>query len=196
MRTIAKPPPPAEKKKTERWLGRHKFGRRLLKMAGREARRLLPAWVFFYLSFSLLRLTQTAVLQDFGVSVVPPSRVLAGSLIVAKAIITVDQLRVFGHLAGRPVLISSFFRTAIYTLVIFFFLYADALFQNRALGLAAASLEFGHRLASLRFWVIQAWLVVLLFIFSAVQAFARKLGGHRFRRYLLGRVEKRSGLHP
>lgn len=157
---------------------------------GREARRLLPSWLFFYLSFSLLRLTQTAVLQEFGVSVVPPSRVLAGSLIVAKAIITVDSLKMFRSLDARPVLIAAFFKTAIYYLLVFFFQYSETLFEFRLFGLEAASQEFAHRLSSLRFWVIQVWLVVLLFGFSAVRSMARKVGARRFRRHLLGRVDR------
>lgn len=177
---------PSAAKKTER----HPLVRRVRERLGREVRRLLPSWLFFYLSFSLLRLTQTAVLQEFGVSVVPPSRVLAGSLIVAKAILTVDSLRMFRSLDGRPVLIAAFFKTAIYYLLVFFFQYSEALFEFRLLGLEAASQEFAHRLASLRFWVIQVWLVVLLFAFSVVRSLARKTGPRRLRRLLLGRIER------
>jgi hypothetical protein len=190
-KTIARAPPPAHKA-AERPAQKHRLARRFVKRLGLEARRLLPSWLFFYLSFSLLRLTQTAVLQQAGVSVLPPSRVLAGSLIVAKAIITVDAMKLFRRLDARPVLISAFFKTAIYTLVVFVFQYSEALFEFRFLGLTAASMEFGHRLGTLRFWVIQAWLVILLFLFSAVRALARKLGRHRFRRLLLGALERRT----
>jgi len=164
-----------------------KWIRRLVQRGGREAQKLLPAWLFFYLSFSLLRLTQTAVLQEFGVSSLPPSRVLAGSLIVAKALLTVDSFRVFAPLEQRPVLVTAFCMTFVYALLVFFFQYAEALFELRALGLTEASLEFGRRLASLRFWVIQVWLLILIFAFSATRAFARRLGRHRFRHYFLGR---------
>ena len=184
--------PPSEHKPVEKPVPKRRlFARRFWRKLAVEAQRLLPAWLFFYLIFSLLRLTQTAVLQEFGVSVVPPSKVLAGSLIVAKAIITVDQLRLFRRLEERPVLISAPFKTAFYYLVVFFFQYSETLFEFRHLGLEAASLEFGHRLGSLRFWVIQVWLLILLFLFSAVRAFARKLGPHRFRRHMLGRLEPR-----
>jgi len=187
---IARPPPPAVKSAEKP--PRHRFARRVWIRLAHEAQRLLPAWLYFYLIFSLLRLTQTAVLHEFGVSVTPPSRVLAGSLIVAKAIITVDALRVFRRLDSRAVLISAPFKTAIYYLTIFFFQYSETLFEFRLHGLEAASLEFGRRLGTPRFWVIQAWLVVLLFAFSAVRAFARKVGPRRFRRHLLGPHDRRS----
>lgn len=188
---IARPPPPVQKTAEKPAPKRRLFARRFWKKLGHEASRLLPAWLFFYLCFSLLRITQTAVLQEFGVSATPPSRVLAGSLIVAKAIITVDALRLFRRLDARPVLISAPFKTAFYYLVVFFFQYSETLFEFRHQGLEAASLEFGHRLGSLRFWVIQVWLLLLLFLFSSVRAFARKLGPHRFRHHLLGPPERR-----
>jgi len=98
----------------------------------------------------------------------------------------------FRRLDERPVLISAPFKTAFYYLLVFFFQYSETLFEFRHLGLESASLEFGHRLGSLRFWVIQAWLVVLLFLFSSVRAFARKMGPRRFRRYLLGSLDRRT----
>ena len=164
-----------------------RLGLRLWRRAKVEAQKLLPAWLFFYLSFSLLRLTQTAVLQEHGVTILPPSKVLAGSLIVAKALLTVDSLRLFARLENRPIIVTALLKTFVYALVTFFFEYSAALVELRGLGLAQASQEFAHRLASLRFWVIQVWLVVLLFAFSGARTLARRLGRRRFRRLFLGR---------
>jgi len=162
-------------------------GGRLWKRLGREARRLLPAWLFFFLSFSLLRLTQTAVLLEHGVRTVPPSRVLAGSLIVAKALMTVDAIKLFRRLENRPVIILSLCKTFVYMLVIFFFQYSETLFEHRREGFVAGSEDFARQLASLRFWIIQVWLVVLLFLFSATRTLRARLGRGRFRRLFVGR---------
>jgi hypothetical protein len=143
--------------------------------------------VFFFLSFSLLRLTQTAVLQAYGVTAMPPSRVWVGSLLVSKALITVDRLQYFARLDQRPIIVAALFRTFVYVLVVFFFEYSDALFSKRAEGVAAGSAEFARQLASFRFWIIQVWLVVLLFLFSVGRALARRLGRRRFRRLFIGR---------
>ncbi len=160
---------------------------RLWKRAKHEVRRLFPAWLYFFLSFSLLRLTQTAVLQEFGVTAMPQSRVLMGSVLVAKALITVDQLKLFRRLNDRPVLVSALFRTYAYMLVVFFFEYSEVLFENRKQGFAAGSAEFAAQVASLRFWVIQIWVLVLLFVFSGARALVQRLGRRRFRQIFVGR---------
>src|SRR5687768_184760 len=113
MKTLRREPGSAAGR-TGKAVRRKGLGRRLLLRAQIEARRLMPAWLFFFLSFSLLRLTQTAVLQEFGVSVMPQSRVLAGSILVAKAIITVDSLRMLAALENRPVLTAALCKTLLY----------------------------------------------------------------------------------
>jgi hypothetical protein len=176
---------PAKVAETEpRW---KKAARWILMRAGREARSLLPAWLFFLLSFSLLRWTQTAILSESGVTVLPPSKVLIGSLIVAKALLTVDSLRILARLNSLPILVSALFRTVIYGSLVFFFEYSEVLFTLRARGFEEASHEFSLRLNSPRFWVIQVWIVVLLFAFTLARTFARRLGRRRFRRLLLGK---------
>jgi len=183
-RTSLKPPAPARKAETT-VVGRLRRGR-LWKRLSHEAKRLLPAWLFFFLAFSLLRLTQTAVLQEYGVRVLPPSKVFAGALIVAKALLTVDSIKLFARLEGRPVFITALFKTFVYMLVVFVFEYSEALFELRHEGFTAGNEEFARRLASLRFWVIQVWLVVLLFLFSATRTLRQRLGKRQFRRLFVG----------
>lgn len=183
VRTL--PRAPAPEKGAER--PRKTLRGRLWKRVSREVRQLVPAWLFFFLSFSLLRLTQTAVLEEFGVDVIPPSHVLAGSLIVAKALMTVDALRIFRRLEDRPIIVVALIKTVIYGIVVFFFEYSETLFEFRGEGISRGSLEFAHRMESLRFWVIQVWLVILLFVYSTLRGFAHRLGRGRFRRLLIGR---------
>lgn len=186
MATRTSSRPPSRTVRPEAPAVRSTWGGRLWKRLGREARRLLPAWLFFFLSFSLLRLTQTAVLQEFGVTVLPASKVLAGSLIVAKALMTVDAVKLFARFEGRPILITAICKTFLYMLVVFFFEYGDVIFEFRHQGFTAGSEEFARRLGSMRFWVIQVWLVVLLFLFSATRTLRQRLGRGRFRRLFVG----------
>jgi len=170
--------------KPSRWL---RAGRWIWRRARREARRLLPAWIFFFLSFTLLRLTQTAVLLEYGVQTLPPSKVLIGALIVAKALLTVDTFRFFTRLESQPVILAALLKTALYAVLVFFFEYSETLYQERRQSLAHGHEEFVRQLGSLRFWIIQLWVVVLLFAFSAVRTLSRRLGPRRFRRLLIGR---------
>ena len=159
----------------------------------RELRNVLPAWVFLLLSFTLLRLTQVAVLLQYGASVLPPSQVVVGSLLVAKALVTVDSLHLFSRLETRPVIVAAALRTALYLPLVFVFQYLEALVDLRRLGLGEASREFAGRLGTLLVWVIQLWLAVLLFGFSVARTFSQRLGRPRFWHILIGRPRNEGG---
>src|SRR5215510_16362375 len=100
-----------------------------------EAVGILPTFVFFFVTFSLLRLTQSVILKEAGVSVVPPSKVLVGSLLVAKALLTVDKMNIFRRLERRPVLSVALGKTMVYFIAAFIFQYGDGIYEFRHLGL-------------------------------------------------------------
>lgn len=161
--------------------------RRVLRRVVAELRNLAPAWLYLFLSFSLLRLTMVVVLHEQGVERLPPSRVLFGSLIVAKALMTVDTFRLFPRLEERPVLFAALLRTSLYAALVFVFQFTDVLWDRRHEGLSGGIAEFGRRLGAARFWVLEIWLLILLLGFSLVRTFSRRLGRERFRRILIGR---------
>lgn len=152
-----------------------------------EARHILPAWIYLVLSFSLLRLTLVATLREHGVEALPPSRVLLGSLIVAKALMTVDTLRLFPKLEERPILIAALLRAALYMALVFAFQFVDAMMERRHQGFLRGAEAFADRCGSLLFWVLQIWLLVLLLGFSVARTLGRRLGRETFRRMLIGR---------
>ncbi|HVE41005.1 MAG TPA: hypothetical protein VNM14_14010 [Planctomycetota bacterium] len=151
-----------------------------------EAVHLLPGFLFFFLAFSLLRLTQSVILKEAGITTVPPSKVLVGSLIVAKALLTVDKFNLFRRLERRPVLSIVVVKTAVYFVAALLFQYGDGLYEFRHRDLSEASHLVAARFSSPRFWVIQAWLLVLLFAFGSARELARKVGRKRFRKLFFG----------
>jgi hypothetical protein len=162
-------------------------GRRLWKRVQKELRSLVPAWVFFYVLFSLLRLTQTAVLTEHHITASPPSRVLIGSLIVAKSVLLVDLIPFLRRLESKPVVVAAAGKTVSYFLIVFIFEYLDLLVVHRREGLTAATRRFGSELTSSLFWVLQLWMFLLLFTYSATRALSRTFGAKRFREVLFGR---------
>jgi hypothetical protein len=151
-----------------------------------EALGLLPTFGFFFVAFSLLRLTQSVILKEAHVSVVPPSKVLVGSILVAKALLTVDKLKLFRRLEQRPVLSVALGKTLVYFVVAFVFQYGDGIYEFRHLGLGEASRMVAGRFSTPRFWMIQVWLLLLLLILSSTREFARKIGPKRFRKLFFG----------
>jgi hypothetical protein len=161
----------------------HRIGRRLLE----EGRSLVPAWLFFFSLFFLLRLMRTQIPKEQQGGTLPPSRVLLGSLLVAKGILLVDLIPFVKRLARFPVFGSASLKTLAYYLICFLFQYLDELLGLRHQGMAAATREFGRNLLRFGFWVDQVWLVVLLFGYSATRELFHHLGPTRFREVFFGR---------
>jgi hypothetical protein len=151
-----------------------------------EALHLLPTFVYLFLAFSLLRLTQSVILKEAGIHAVPPSKVLVGSIIVAKALLTVDKFNLFKRLERRPVIGIALTKTLVYFMAALLFQYGDGLYEFRHLELSAASRQVAARFSTPRFWVIQAWLLVLLFAFGCARETVRKVGRRRFRKLFFG----------
>jgi hypothetical protein len=148
---------------------------------------LFPIWLFFFSSFSLLRLTQTSILEEYKIHTFPPSQVLVGSLIIAKIFLVADRLRFVNRFESRSVLVSALWKGWIYVGLAFLLEYAEDIFDLRHHGFAKANEEVVARLSHLRFWLLQVWLVLLLFGFIVHREFVRKMGRERFREVFLGR---------
>ena len=178
---VAEKPPPGASPPVE--IG----GRRLWKRALEEVVSITPAWIFFTLLFSLLWLTQAAILREHRLHPVPPLRVLVGSILVAKGLLLIDMIPLFRELEKKPVLVAAFWKMWYYFVALFLLQYLDGLFDHRHQGWAAGNRAFLAGLSLPQFWVLQLWLVVSLFLFSAIRNLVHKLGRQRSRELLIGR---------
>jgi hypothetical protein len=155
---------------------------RHFKRIGHELRQLLPVWLFFFLAFSLLRLTQSVTLSQFGFHSTTPSLVLLGSLIVAKSFLLLDLFSFVERFNGRPLLYSVVWKTGIYYVGAFVIFCLEQLIE---LGIkhhsfAFAQTQLSDALSKPRFWVVQLWLVLLLFAYSAARETMRAIGRDHF----------------
>jgi hypothetical protein len=160
---------------------------RLVEFVLEEARSLLPAWLFFLALFVLLRLTRMEILAEHHIRTFPPSRVLLGSIVVAKGILLVDLIPFIKTMERSSVLEAAALKTLSYYVIVFVFEAVDGIFELRREGFVPASLEFVRQLSTAGFWVIQVWLVLLLFAYSAARELSHKLGPRRFRELLIGK---------
>lgn len=144
---------------------------RLFKNAGKELKELLPVWLFFFVAFSLLRLTQSVILREAGFNSSTPSLVLVGSLIVAKVFLVLDWFSFVERFKEKPLVFDVLWKTGIYFVGSFIFYCAEQLIEtmikDHDAGLAWRKLEMS--LATPRMWVILVWLLVLLFVYTAAR---------------------------
>ena len=151
-----------------------------------EVRNMLFVAVFFFISFSLLQLTKAAVLQKFDLHTLNPLHALVGALIVAKVLVIADAIPLVARYDSRPVVLAASWKTGFYLLLAVGFEFVDALVEHRHQGLREAAGKFGEEASTPIFWMLQAWLLILLFLFSAVRDLIRRLGRDRIREHFWG----------
>lgn len=149
---------------------------------GHELKQLFPIWLFFFLAFSLLRLTQSVILHELGINFTTPSLVLMGSLVVAKAFLVLDWFRFVGRYNGKPLIAGVMWRTWIYYLGAFLMYCLEQLLESalKHHDPALAWDKLSMALMTPRFWIIQLWLVLLIFAFTATRETVRALGRSQF----------------
>jgi hypothetical protein len=161
---------------------------RILKVIKDEGISLFPVWLFFFLAFSLLRLTENIRLREQGIHLSTPSLVLVGSLIVAKAFLILNVFRFMNRYEGRPLIYSVLWKTVIYwvgSLVVF---YLEQVLEVvlKTHDLAKARELVFTKMDVPQFWISATWLALLLFAFCGTQELARTIGMQRFKQMWFG----------
>jgi hypothetical protein len=162
---------------------------------GHELKRLFPIWLFFFLAFGLLRLTQSVVLRGLGVNFTTPSLVLVCSLIVAKAYLILDWFRFVARYNDRPLIVSVIWKSGIYYLGTFVVYVLEQLieFTLKHHNPSLVWERLSRALVTPRFWIIQLWLVLLMFAFTATRETIRALGKSQFMMLWFGSLAKSFG---
>jgi hypothetical protein len=155
---------------------------RISKAIKHEIAQLIPIWLFFFLAFSLLRLTQAMLLREQGLQLSTPSLVLVGSLIVAKAFLIMDVFRFMNRFDHRPIIYSTLWKSGIYWVgvVVVFYLeqLAELLLNHHTL--TQAHQEMISRMGTPRFALAAVWVALLIFGFCATREVSRTIGKKRF----------------
>ncbi|TRW93076.1 hypothetical protein [Candidatus Methylobacter oryzae] len=149
---------------------------------------MLPPALFFFLSFSLLKLTENLILREYGISMTSFAGAAIGALIIAKVVLVVDHLPFTTKFSGKPLLHNVIWKSGIYFAATFTFRYVEQMVSFlREYGDFTTANQ--HLLAGIvwpHFWLIQIWLVILLFIYCAVRELIRAIGTEEVMRLFLG----------
>jgi len=166
---------------------------RILKVIKDEAISLFPVWLFFFLAFSLLRLTESVALSEHGFHISTPSLVLVGSLIVAKAFLIMNVFRFMNRYEGRPLIYSVLWKTVVYWVGALIVFYAEQVLEVllKLHDLTKAREIVFSKMAVPQFWISSTWLALLLFAFCGTREVARTIGKERFKQMWFG-----TSVHP
>jgi hypothetical protein len=128
------------------------------------------------------------MLREYGLRVSAVAGATVAALLVAKVVLVVDMLPVINRFPEKPLIYNVVWKTAIYVGASLVAHYLEHLLPLwwRLGDLTAANERLWNELVWPHFWAIQLWLVVLIFVYSALRELARVLGRHRVRQIFFG----------
>ena len=152
----------------------------------RELREALPATLFFLAAFHMIAVTKTVILADYHLDATRSAFATVAALIVAKSILLVEKMRI-ARLFSRPRLASVLWKTLLFGVVASAFRVLEEVIPAMSAheGLVVATRQAFGAVSWAHFWVIQMWLLALLFLYCLAAELVRVIGPAKVRAILL-----------
>src|SRR3989304_3666323 len=155
----------------------------------KEIQELIPPTIFFFIAFNIIALTSALNLRQYGISVLTFAMAALGALVAGKAVLITDKLSFINRFPDKPLIYNVVWKTLIYWLAFFFIQYLEPLihFLFRYGSLSSANRHLFEEVVWPRFWAIQIWLLVLLFVYCGFRELIRVVGRHTVIEMFFGR---------
>jgi hypothetical protein len=159
-----------------------------------EVAKLLPPTIFFFIAFHLLALSRSLMLRQYGVSMSAVAGATVGALVAGKVVLIADMLPFMHRFPNRPLIYNVVWKTMIYLIAASVIRYLEHLIPVwwRTGDLDVAYHRLREEVIWPHFWMIQLWLLVLLFMYSFGHELVRLIGPDEVRRMFFG-VPGRAG---
>lgn len=149
---------------------------------------ILPPTIFFTISFGLILATTRLIMRQYSIPWTESGAAIVGGLLVGKVVLIVDQAPFVNRFPDRPLIYNTVWKSLIY---IFAALLVHCLTQIIPLIFEQESFReaLRHLVSEIewsRFFLIQMWMTVLLFIFCAFRELVRAIGKDRFIQMFFG----------
>ena len=132
-----------------------------------QVKHVLAPTIFFLFGFNLILFTRWMTLQEHGIPFTNFFAASLAALLVGKAVLVVDNLRLMHRFDGAPLIQPILFKSTIYWVVVFVFRLAEGLLHFLRNGGSLG--DFPDFLAVQfswpRFFAIQIWLMVLFLVY-------------------------------
>ncbi|MGH8064591.1 MAG: hypothetical protein ACRERE_05010 [Candidatus Entotheonellia bacterium] len=149
-----------------------------------EIRELIPAVIYFFVTFNIIGFTKALLLREYGITVSTFVGATLGALLVAKAVLIVGVLPFMEPFRKIPIIYNVLWKTMLYWLAAIMIQLLEEVIRSllKHGGLAPA----WDVVWQPHFWVIQIWLVMVLLVFCTFRELIRVLGSERAREIFLG----------
>ena len=161
----------------------------VMKTIAHEVRELLPSFIFFFLAFSLIVITDALTTEEYGIKPFDVAGAFVMALIVAKVLLLAGLLPFVDLFPEKPLIYNTLWKTFLYVIFAMLLIFAEHLieFSLKYGNLSAAGRHMISETDWPRFWAVRIWLAVMLLVFTALQELTRKMGPGSLRRMFFGR---------
>jgi hypothetical protein len=149
-----------------------------------EIRELIPAVIYFVITFNIIGFTKVLMLREYGIQVSTFVGATVGALLVAKAVLIVGVLPFMEPFPKIPILYNVLWKTLLYALAAVMIQVLEEVI--RALLKHGDLAPVGDALWRPHFWVIQIWLGMVLLVFCTFRELIRVLGAAKAKEIFLG----------
>jgi hypothetical protein len=151
---------------------------------GREIRELLPAVIYFVITFNIIGFTKVLILREYGITASTFVGATLGAFLAAKAVLLVGVLPFMEPFPKIPILYNVLWKTLLYALAAVLIQVLEEVIRTllKYGGLAPV----WDTLWRPHFWAIQIWLVMVLLVFCTFRELIRVLGPEKAREIFLG----------
>lgn len=166
---------------------------RIIAILSHEARKALPAVIFFLILFHLIALTRAVALDDDSLTALRAVGATVGALIVAKAILVVEALPISGaFFRGRW--IQVLWKTLLYSMVALLFRVVEELIPlaSKHGGLVAGIRAMEAEVAWPLFGVLALWIIGGLLLYCLATELTRAIGPERVKEILFRAHDSRA----
>jgi len=152
--------------------------------------RVLPIFFFFLIFFLLINSIETYLLEGTGIQAFRFVEIILAAALIAKIILLVDHLPLINRFRKYPLAYGILWKTLFYWIVLLFIRllvrFTPFLFKNGS-HLDWDVNQFDHQMHWNLFLSIQAYYLMLLFIFVTFQELTYKIGIEKMRKLFFGK---------
>ena len=141
---------------------------------------LLPAWIYFFMTFQAVAFTQSLVLKTYDIHISTFVSATIGSLLVAKVILVAGFLPFLEPFPEIPLVHNVLWKTLVFWLLAMVFQILEQVLFHGGLS------SFFTVLSQPHFWMVQFWLIILLFLWCNIRAIVHLIGREEALRVYLG----------
>ncbi len=162
---------------------------RIMKALSAEIISIIPAVIFFAITFNLIVLTEKLMIGHNTPSYLSYSLATLSALIVGKCLIIINSIPYINAFPKKPLIYNIVWKFFIYVIFIFIFRIADKAlefyFKDDNATLMYRQVEDLFSRPS--FWAIQVWLIMSFTVYIVAGEFINVLGKQQVLQLLLGK---------